>query len=203
VGLADEPRNRATALFVAGVDWIQLRDRRLADEPLLALTRALVSARDAARNESGGRSLRVIVNRRLDVALAARADGVHLGFDAVTPPDARRLLGDSALIGGSLHTLAEVTSEARGALLSYAHLAPVWDPISKPATREALGAEALARACRSGLPLLAQGGIDPARAAEAVAAGAAGVAVTGSLRANRDPTSEALRLRRALDARAD
>jgi thiamine-phosphate pyrophosphorylase len=199
-GLGEDARKRAAALFRAGVDWIQLRDRALPDAALYALATALVAARDeaCANAATGEPARRVLVNRRLDIALAVGADGVHLGFDAVKPGEARRLLGPDALVGASLHSIDEVEAAAAGPL-SYAHLAPIWPPLSKPASRPALGTGTLARAGRPGLPLLAQGGLDPQRALEAVRAGAAGIAVTGALTGSGEATRLAGALRRALD----
>lgn len=195
-------REFARALFAAGVDWIQLRERALEGAPLQALAKELVAARDAA-----GGSARVIVNKRVDVALAVRADGVHLGVDAVDPKTARALLADAepALVGASLHGEDELAALA-DAPLDYVHLAPIWNPNSKPAERPALGLERLraaaALAAGRGWRLLAQGGLDAARAGEAVAAGAAGIAVTGIIDRASDPIASTQALRRALDAQA-
>ena len=182
----------------AGVDWVQVRERALEGRALLEHARALArAARDAARARGG--SVRVVVNRRADVALAAGADGVHLGFDAITAAQARALLGDRALVGVSCHAGDEL--RAAGPEASYAQLAPIFAPRSKAATRPALGLAALAAACAaSPLPVLAQGGLDPERAAAAVAAGAAGVAVTGAILMAPDPGEAAAALRRALDS---
>jgi thiamine-phosphate pyrophosphorylase len=146
--------------------------------------------------------LKVLVNRRVDVALAIGADGVHLGFDALSPNAAASLLESlapsGAEIGISAHTSEEVKAAAETAA-TYAHLAPIWTPLSKPATRRALGVEALAAASRTGLPVFAQGGITPERCAAALAAGAVGVAVTGDILLARDPGRAAAALRAALD----
>ncbi len=190
--LGSDPVRFAAALFAAGVDWIQLRDRLLQDEPLYRLARALA----LAAHDQPDR--RVLVNRRADIALAARADGVHLGFDAIDSKSARALLGEDAWIGASLHSPDEIEAAA-GSCLSYAHLAPIWDPISKPASRPALGLEALARATAFGLPVLAQGGLDADRARLAIGAGAAGIAVTGQLSGSADPAAIAAELRRGID----
>lgn len=182
----------------AGVDWVQVRDRELGGAALVRHADEIARAvRDAAR--AGGRPARVLVNRRIDVALAVRADGVHLGADAVDAETARGLLGPDALVGVSCHAPEEV-ARARGA--SYALLAPIRAPLSKRSARAPLGLAALARA-RGALPVLAQGGIDAATAAEAVAAGAAGVAVTGAILMAPDPAAAAAALRRALDSGAD
>jgi thiamine-phosphate pyrophosphorylase len=206
--LGSEPREVAMRLFLEGVDWVQLRDRTLESEALFRLGAALVSAArdaEAAIEGSVGKDLpaprrepRVIVNRRVDIAIACAADGVHLGFDALEPASARRLLGTNALIGASLHSALEVETASEGGL-SYVHLAPIWNPISKPASRPPLGSRALASAARFGLPVLAQGGLDAARATEAIEAGAAGIAVTGLLTRADDPVAVAKTLRQALD----
>jgi thiamine-phosphate pyrophosphorylase len=105
-----------------GVDWIQVRARELEDG-------ALLDHVDEIRQAVGGRS-RVLVNRRVDVALAASADGVHLGFDGMPPETARQLLGGNALIGIATHHPGELAGAA-GTSLSYAHLAPIFPPLSR------------------------------------------------------------------------
>lgn len=204
--LGRDPAARAEAIFGAGVDWIQLRDREREDAALYALLEGLASTRDRANERladaSGPRRRhRVIVNKRGDLARAARADGVHLGFDALAPTTVRGFLGPEALLGASLHTVDEVAAAAAAdRSLDYVHLAPIWNPRSKPASGPPLGLEALAAACAAGVPVLAQGGLDARRAAEAVRAGAAGVAVTGILTGGGAPEAQVRALRRALDA---
>jgi thiamine-phosphate pyrophosphorylase len=184
------------AAVESGVDWVQVRDRELAGAGLLALTESLArAARAAARRRRG--EVRVLVNRRVDVALAAGADGVHLGFDGLAPQEARLLLGEAALVGLSAHAPEEVAKA--GPAASYAQLAPVFPPLSKPGIRPPLGLEALRRAAAGGLPVLAQGGIDAGNAGAARAAGAAGVAVTGAILLAPDPGAAAGALRLALD----
>ena len=185
----------------AGVDWIQLRERELEGAALLHLARELCTvARRAALARSG--CVKVLVNRRIDVALTIGADGAHLGFDAIAPQDATALMREGSaplpLIGVSAHSAEEVAAAQRDGA-SYAHLAPIWAPLSKPATRAAIGAAALEAAARHGLPLLAQGGVGPERCAEVLAAGAAGVAVTGNILLAEDPGRAAAALRAALD----
>ena len=124
--------------------------------------------------------MRVLVNRRVDVALAAGADGVHLGFDAAPPEVARALLGPEAWIGVSCDAPDEVLALDPG-VVSYAHLAPIFAPLSKPAERPALGLAALERARDARVPILAQGGIRAANVADCLRAGAAGIAVTGAI----------------------
>jgi len=191
----------------AGVDWVQVRDRTLAGGALRAFVEQVArAAREGAAERAG--AVRVLVNRRLDVALAAGADGVHLGFDAMGVADARRAwreLGGSGpgLIGAATHAPEEV-AEAAAAGADYAHLAPIFDPLSKRRERPALGTAALSRAShllggRRGFVLLAQGGIDGQRAAEALDAGAGGVAVTGAVLAATHSAEAVTRLRATLD----
>ncbi|MCZ6781988.1 MAG: thiamine phosphate synthase [Proteobacteria bacterium] len=181
------------AAVAAGVDQIQIRARELGSSALLAFAREIQSAAGEAR---------VVVNQRADVALALGAGcaGVHLGFDGMTPERARALLGDPSWIGVSAHSPDEVARAAASGA-SYAQLAPIFQPLSKTPTesRPALGLEPLRRACEHGIPVLAQGGIDTSNAADVIAAGAAGVAVTGAILMADDPGAATAALRRALD----
>ena len=173
-----------------GVDWIQVRARELEDG-------ALLDHVDHIRQAAGQRA-RVLVNRRVDVAQAARADGVHLGFDGMPPETARLLLGADALIGIATHQPEELEGAA-GTPLSYAHLAPIFPPLSKAQSRTPLGLAALGEAARHGVPVIAQGGIEAENARSCLDAGAAGVAVTGSILSSADPAAAAAALRKALD----
>jgi thiamine-phosphate pyrophosphorylase len=185
----------------AGVDWVQVRERNLEGAALLEFADALSAAARRAATERGA-GVRIIVNRRADVALAIAADGVHLGFDAMDATTARELLGPDALVGVSAHSAEEVR-EAEAAGASYAHLAPVFPPLSKAPSREPCGLGGLAASAAGRVPVLAQGGIDAANAREALSAGAAGVAVTGAILMAEDPGAAAAALRQALDGGAD
>ena len=193
-GAARGPLEDAVEAAVrAGVDWVQLRERALPGEAWLAWADALVAA---ARR--GRRDVRISVNRRIDMALCLGLDAVHLGFDAVEIATARALLGDHAFVGVSAHGAEEVRA-AREAGADYAHLAPIHAPRSKPASRPPLGLAPLRDASRAGIPVIAQGGLAAAQCGEAIAAGAAGVAVTGAILMADDPAAETRRLRAALD----
>jgi thiamine-phosphate pyrophosphorylase len=179
------------AVCQAGVDWLQLRDRSLGGDALLAAAdRALTAAR--ARD----RAVRVIVNRRADVARAAGADGVHLGFDAVRAARARALLGPDAWIGVSEHDPAAVGAEPEA---DYVHLAPIFPPLSKTSDRAPLGLDGVRAARRAGAVVIAQGGVTAENARAVLSAGAAGVAVTGAIGNALDPARAAAALRSALD----
>lgn len=186
------PLTEAVAAAVAGgVDWVQIREKDLPGAALLALCEEVAAAARRVRPE-----VRVLVNRRCDVALAAALDGVHLGFDAVSPLVARRLLGAECLVGASTHAAGELDGAAR-TRLSYAQIAPIFAPLSKPAGRAPLGLGALRSA--SGFPMLAQGGVEASNAAACIRAGAAGVAVTGAILLAEAPEAAAAALRHSLD----
>jgi thiamine-phosphate pyrophosphorylase len=198
------------ACVAAGVDLVQVRERALGGAALLEHVDALLAAARRGAHARGGR-VQVVVNRRIDVALAAGADGAHLGFDALPADAARALLGPDACLGVSAHAPEEILALDRAAaadtaeraeraalLVDYAHLAPIFAPRSKPATRPPLGLDALARACSGRVPVLAQGGITAANAGACVRAGAAGVAVTGELLLALDPAAATHELRAAL-----
>jgi len=175
-----------------------VRARELGGAALLGHVEALLAAARRGARARGG-AVRVVVNRRVDVCLAAGAEGVHLGFDAVPPPVARRLLGPAAWIGVSAHAPGELPGLAGGEA-TYAHLAPIFAPLSKPQERPLLGLDALREACAGPLPVLAQGGVRAESAGACLAAGAAGVAVTGEILLARDPAAATRALRAALDA---
>ena len=190
---------RVEAAVAGGVDLVQVRDRALPGKALLAHVEAvLAAARRGAR--ARGAPVRVVVNRRVDVALAAGADGAHLGWDAMPAATARALLGPGAWLGASLHGADELAALA-GAPLDYVHVAPVFDPLSKPAERPALGLEGLRRFCTGPFAVLAQGGVTADNAAACREAGAAGVAVTGAILLAPDPAGAARALRNALEGR--
>jgi thiamine-phosphate pyrophosphorylase len=168
---------------------VQLREKDLGGRDLLALARALLPVCRAA-----GQLL--VVNDRLDVALAAGADGVHLPAAGVPAPDARRLLGRAALVGVSCHSAAEV-ARARDGGASYATVSPVHDTPSKRRYGAPVGLGVLADASRLGLPVIALGGVTPARVAEVLAAGAHGVA---AIRAWLEPDDPAAAVRALLAA---
>lgn len=188
---------RVAAAVAGGANQVQLREKDLDGAALLELARAVGAAARRARSD-----VTLLLNRRMDVALAAGWDGVHLGFDGAPVAQARALLGPRARIGIATHSPGELAALERApaaARPDQAQLAPIWPPLSKPA-RGALGLEALARAAACGIPLLAQGGVTAARAADCIRAGAVGVAATGALLGAEDPQRAAAEMRAALDS---
>ncbi|HET9480677.1 MAG TPA: thiamine phosphate synthase [Candidatus Polarisedimenticolia bacterium] len=167
-----------TLLCRGGATLIQLREKAMNDRDLLR------AAQDATAAAAG--RARLIVNERPDVAALCGAAGVHLGDEDLPAADARALLDAGALIGVSTHTVEQ--AEAAALLpVDYVALGPIFPTEHASARRAPVGIEALARACRLvRLPVVAIGGIDLSRAAEALAAGAAGVAVMGDLMLAKD-----------------
>jgi thiamine-phosphate pyrophosphorylase len=154
----------------AGVDLIQLRERDLEAGALAALVTDLLAA-------TLGSPTRIIVNDRLDVALACGAGGVHLRGDSIPIEAARRLAPAGFLIGRSVHGVNDAIGAA-GA--DYLIAGTVFTSASKPAGAPLIGIEGLRAIVRAvPRPVLAIGGIDDARVGEVAAAGAAGFAAIG------------------------
>lgn len=157
--------------LAADLDVIQIRERDLDARALERLVRGLIERR-------GERPVRLVVNERADVALAAGADGVHLRADGPPVPDVRALSAGPWLVGRSVHTLDEIRDHATADYLLFGTVFPGG---SKGDAVRTQGLDGLARAAStSRVPLLAIGGITPERSAAVVAAGAAGVAAIGA-----------------------
>jgi thiamine-phosphate pyrophosphorylase len=171
---------------------IHLREKELPGGPLLSLARAL-----ADEVHRAGQLL--LVNDRVDVALAAGADGVHLPSAGVSPSDARRLLGDGVLVGVSCHG-AEDVRRAREGGADYATFSPLFDTPSKRRYGSPVGLEALRAAAALGLPLVGLGGVGPENAAAVLDAGAMGVAAIRAWLAGPDPGAAVRALVKAVSA---
>jgi thiamine-phosphate pyrophosphorylase len=154
----------------AGVDVIQVRERDVEAGMLMRRTRAAIDA-------VSGTAARVVVNDRLDVALAAGAAGVHLRGDSFAAARARSLASDGFLVGRSVHSDEEAAQVEAAGGCDYLIFGTVFPSTHKPAGHQPAGLEALRRVCaRVRIPVLAIGGITVENAALASAAGAAGVA---------------------------
>jgi len=150
-----------------GVDLIQVRERDLEACDLAALVEAVVAL-------VHGTTSRVVVNDRLDVALACGADGVHLRGDSIQAADARRVAPPGFVIGRSVHTVGEASAAGE---VDYLIAGTVYRSPSKAATTTLLGVDGLRAIVRSArAPVLAIGGVTAERFDEIATAGAAGVA---------------------------
>jgi len=129
----------------------------------------------------------LLINDRVDVAIAAHADGVHLASDSIGVTKARELLGTSRLIGVSTHSPTEVKA-ASDAGADFVVFGPVFAPLSKGGYGPPCGRDGLAAACdAASIPVFALGGIAPDRVATLDGSGAVGVAVIGSVIGADDP----------------
>jgi thiamine-phosphate pyrophosphorylase len=171
-----------------GVDAVQLREKEL---PVAELFVLACDLRGLCRRYGA----RLLINDRVDVALAATADGVHLPTNSFTPADARRLLGSQALIGASSHSLAEARAAADGGA-DFIVFGPVFDTPSKQPFGPPVGLSALREAKRTtSLPVLAIGGITAERVEAVRQHGARGVAVVSAILEAGDPRAAAAALR--------
>jgi len=171
----------ALAGLPPGVVAVQLRARGATGRELLATARAL---REVVA--SAGQLL--LVNDRVDVALASGADGVHLPAAGIPAGDARALLGPGRLIGVSCHS-AEDVARNRAAGADFATFGPIFDTPSKRPYGAPVGLGRLREAAALGLPLLGLGGIDPSNAPSVAAAGAHGVAAIRAWLESPDPAA--------------
>ncbi len=181
-----------------GATLIQLRDKS-------SETRALVEEARAIKPALAPLGVPFVVNDRIDVALAAGADGVHVGPDDMAVEDARRLLGPAAIIGLSVKSVAEAEATPVE-LIDYVGSGGVYVTRSKQQKSTPIGPAGLARIAEALrrrapiLPVAGIAGIDAGNAGEVIAAGANGVAVISALSLAPDPAAAARRLRAVVDA---
>ena len=179
VGGADGTVDRVRWAARAGVHLVQVRERDLDGGPLTALVRRCVEAVRGSR-------ARVLVNDRLDVALAAGAHGVHLRADSMPAPTVRTLCPPGFLIGRSVHARDEAIDAAAAGGLDYLLFGTVFPTASKPG-REATGTPALAEVvAAAAIPVLAVGGVSTDNVGDVAAAGAAGFAAIGMFAAGSE-----------------
>jgi thiamine-phosphate pyrophosphorylase len=181
-----------------GATLVQLRDKH-------GSTRAMVAEARAIRENLAAMRVPFLINDRVDVALAADADGVHVGQDDMAVEDARRLLGPGAIIGLSIKTV-EQAEAAPVDLLDYAAIGGVYVTTSKDNPDPPVGVAGLTRIAqvlrqrRPELPICAIAGIDTSNAAATIKAGADGVAVISALSLAANPPDAARELRAIVDA---
>jgi hydroxymethylpyrimidine kinase / phosphomethylpyrimidine kinase / thiamine-phosphate diphosphorylase len=162
------------AAIAGGAAAVQLREKRLSTPALGALARRLSAQARAA-------GTLFLVNDRVDMALAADADGVHVGPDDMPPADARRLLGPERLLGVSVGTVEEARAAAPYA--SYLGVGAIFGSRTKADAGPAVGPARIAeiRAAAPGIPVVAIGGITAANIAEVATAGAEAAAVVSAV----------------------
>lgn len=161
-------------LLTGGARIIQLRDKESSSRELLDQARACLKL----TREAGAT---LIINDRVDVALTAGADGVHLGQDDMPVADAREILGEDKIIGVSTHSIDQFRA-ALETSANYIAIGPVYQTKTKENPDPVVGLELVSEAKKlTDRPLVAIGGVTPERAAEVIAAGADSVAVISAL----------------------
>lgn len=181
---------KARAVIDGGVGVLQLRMEQTVDRLALPIVRTVVAL-------AHPRGVRVIVNDRVDLALAGGADGVHLGADDLPVAVARRLLGPDALVGATTRSLADI-ERARGEGADHVGLGPLFPTRTKEVAHPPLGLERFAAIARaSPLPVVGIAGITCSTIGQVAAAGAWAAAVAGDLLLAEDVLSRARALQQA------
>lgn len=184
------------AAVQGGASCVQLREKTLATRDFVACARALKALLAPL-------GVPLVVNDRLDVALACGADGVHVGQGDMPAAELRRWL-PHAIIGLSIESVEQLRAAEQDDAVDYYGASPVFATSTKTDTAPALGLHGLqALRVLTRRPLVAIGGINAGNAAQVMAAGADGLAVVGALCAADDPAAAARRLRAIVDARED
>jgi thiamine-phosphate pyrophosphorylase len=183
-----QPESFLRAVLSAGVDIVQLRAKGAPDDDVLAAAEVV----SRCCRKAGAL---FVVNDRPDLAVAADADGVHVGQDDMPPERARAVVGDERMVGLSTHS-AEQLAAALG--VDYVAVGPVQETPTKPG-RPAVGLELVREAAaHATVPFFAIGGITADNVDDVVAAGAARIAVVRALVDAPDPAAAARRLRAAV-----
>jgi len=189
------------AAAMAGVDWVQIREKDLSTRELFGLVQEVVVLASARPDSTRSRSIKVIVNDRLDVALAAGAAGVHLGHASAPAREVVRWCraGNAPtdfLVGVSCHSL-EGAQEAENAGASYTYFGPIYETPSKIPFGKPHGVEELAQVAKAvRIPVIAIGGINESNAADCIRAGAAGIAAIRMIQDAANPSA----LKNAIEA---
>lgn len=162
---------QVTKMAVGGASLIQLREKHTS-------ARQFFDSARKALDFAQANGVRLIINDRVDIAMALNADGVHLGQHDLSPVHARRLLSEESIIGYSTHSLSQV-AEAVKLPIDYLAFGPIFPTSSKEDPDPVVGLKLLAEAkdIAGNLPLIAIGGIDETNLAAVLAAGADSAAV--------------------------
>lgn len=166
---------QAARLIDGGARFIQIREKRSPSDEFFA---AVVECVDVAE----GTDTKIIVNDRVDIAMAARAHGVHLGQTDLPPREARNLLGDDAIIGISTHDLEQVESGVAEPV-DYIAFGPVWPTRTKENPDPVVGLEMIreVKQLARDIPIVAIGGIKTSNVIETLRAGADSAAIISEL----------------------
>lgn len=174
-----------------GVTTVQLRAKGLGTREFFRLATRMTAVLKR-------RDVPLIINDRVDIALACGADGVHLGQSDMPPDTARKLVGESKIIGVSVNTPKEAR-EAERLGADYVGLGPIYATATKDTDLPVLGSDGIRRMRgKIGIPIVAVGGINAGNAAEVMKSGAAGVAVVSAILGAPDVRLAAANLKKAM-----
>jgi thiamine-phosphate pyrophosphorylase len=191
-----DPVELSRALSAGGTTLVQLRDK-------LSDTRVMVERARAIKAALG--RVPLLINDRVDVALAIGCAGVHIGWDDMAPADARRLLGPDAIIGLTINSPQRADATDLD-LIDYAGIGGVYGTTSKATKNAPIGLAGMARVIEAlhrrkpGFPTCGIAGINAGNAAAVIEAGADGVSASSALSCVADPRAAAGELLRAVDA---
>ena len=175
-------------LIEGGARFIQLREK-------YASPREFYESVESALKIARKRGVKIIINDRVDIALAVKADGVHLGQNDLPPAEARNILGDEAIIGFSTHNARQAIEAVRFPI-NYLAIGPIFNTVTKENPDPVVGLEGLkkVREVIGDFPLVAIGGINSGNLREVFAAGADSAAIIGSLIADAEKINENYKL---------
>lgn len=175
-------------LVRGGATFVQLREKSASMKEFFTDARDAIAF--ARKNDA-----KIIINDRVDVALALQADGVHLGQDDLPPREARKILGESAIIGFSTHNLEQAVAALEFSV-DYIAIGPIFKTNTKENADDAVGLDALRkiREAVGNFPLVAIGGINSTNFAAVLDAGANSVAVISDLISEPERISERVKL---------
>lgn len=178
-----------------GVTCVQLREKHCSTREFIEQARALQPLLKDKR-------IPLIINDRLDVALAVGADGIHLGQQDMALADARKIVGQTMVIGISAESVADaIRAEQQGA--DYIGVSPVFATPTKTDTAEALGLEGIQKISRAvAIPIVGIGGVNQRSAAAVLGAGADGIAVVSAIVSADDPKKAAADLKKIITDRS-
>lgn len=187
------PEALLRAALRGGADLLQLRDKHLDDDGLIAAARAFRAAADA-------HGIPFILNDRPDLVAACRADGVHVGQDDLTPSQARAVVGPDAIVGLSTHAPAEFDAAEAEPEVDYLAVGPVYATPTKLG-RPAAGLDYVSYAAErsSGRPWFAIGGLDQTNVRSVTELGARRIVVVRAIADAPDPGAAARALRAELE----
>ncbi len=181
------------AALRGGVRAVQLREKDLSSRELHELAVRM-------REITGRYGARLIINDRADIALAVRADGVHLGGHSMPVRDVRSLVGERLMVGVSCHCISSALAAEEGGA-DFVTFSPIYETPSKIAYGNPLGPAALAEAAeRLRIPVFALGGIKLERIGEVLGRGARGVALISAILAAEDPEPAAREMLAVMEA---